>query len=374
MIIKIEKNIKTFINKCINNNINIINVEYIDNYALITISNKDYKRIKKISYYNKIKVIRNTGIRRLKDIFKMYWFDFLMILLFITIIFLESNVIVSVEIKHENRELKAKIEEIIKDKGIKPFILAKPLKELNSISDSILQENRNILDFISINREGMKLIVSIEERIIKIPEKEDNYCHIISNKDAIIKSITTYKGISLVEKNQSVKKGDILISGDLILNEEVKNQVCADGIIIGTTWYKINITYPKKESIEEFTKKHQYNLSVNNRLLLKNKYDHYKIDTKFKFLNIKFINIREKKIKEVKYSYDELVNKAINKAKDELKREKNNKIKIIDEKVLKVEEFNSKIELELFVSVEETIGTKKVGELIDTKQSIRYTN
>lgn len=374
MILKIEINIEKFINKCINSKINILDIEYHEKYALIRIDKRDYKRIKRLSYYTKIDTIKYTGLAGVKRIIKKYLFDFLMIFLFIGIIYIQSNVIVKVTIKHENKVLKEKIDTLIKEKGIKHYTIVKSNKELNEISDLILSSNRDILDFISITRNGMTYTVSLEERIIKSENKDDTYCHIKSNKDAIVKKITTYKGISLVEKNQSVKKGDILISGDLILNEEIKNNVCADGIVIGESWYKINVSYPLEIQEEYYTDKHKYNLSINNRLLLKNKYELYKIDNKFKFLNIKIIDIKEKNIKTIKYTKEEAIKLAIKKAEKELSKEKDSNFKIIDEKVLKVNEFNSKIELELFLSVEENIGIKELGDLSDTEQSVRHTN
>lgn len=374
MILKIEINIEKFINKCINSKINILDIEYHEKYALIRIDKRDYKRIKRLSYYTKIDTIKYTGLAGVKRIIKKYLFDFLMIFLFIGIIYIQSNVIVKVTIKHENKVLKEKIDTLIKEKGIKHYTIVKSNKELNEISDLILSSNRDILDFISITRNGMTYTVSLEERIIKSETKDDTYCHIKSNKDAIVKKITTYKGISLIEKNQSVRKGDILISGDLILNEEIKNNVCADGIVIGESWYKINVSYPLEIQEEYYTDKHKYNLSINNRLLLKNKYELYKIDNKFKFLNIKIIDIKEKNIKTIKYTKEEAIKLAIKKAEKELSKEKDSNFKIIDEKVLKVNEFNSKIELELFLSVEENIGIKELGDLSDTEQSLRHTN
>lgn len=374
MILKIENNIEKFIIKCISSNINILNIEYHDKYVLIKIDKKEYRKIKKLSYYTKIDIVKYTGIENIKRIIKKYLFDLFMIILFIILIYIQSNIIVKVTVKHENKNLKEIVNNLVRKNGIKPLTIAKNNRELNDISDKILNNNRDILDFISITRNGMTYTISLEERIIKNEIKEDSYCNIISNKDAVVNKITTYKGISLVEKNQSVKKGDILISGDLILNEEVKNRVCADGIVIGTTWYKINISYPLEEKEKILTKKHKYNVSINNRLLLKNKFKLYKIENKFKFLNIRIIDIREKEIKTIKYSKEDAIKLAIKKAENELSKKKDKNFKIIDEKVLKVNEFNSKIELELFLSVEENIGIKELGDLSDTEQSLRYTN
>lgn len=374
MIIRIEGNINRFLNKCINNNISILNIKYYDNYALVTINKNDYKKIKRISYYLKIDKVKNTGFLYIRDVLRKYWYDFLMIIVFIILIFLESNIIVSVDIKHENKELKSTIKQILNTYQIKPFTIVKSNQKLNEISDDILKNNRDILDFIAITRNGMNLSVSLEERIIREEPQVFPYCNIIANKDAVVNRITVYDGISLVEKNQSVKKGDIIISGDLILNEEIKSQVCADGVIIGNTWYKINITYPKSITEIKETGKKKYNLSINNRLLLKNKYKNYQIVTKFKLFNIKFVEIKETKEETINYDDQTVRRLAINKAKDELIKKKNGKIEIIEEKVLKDNDFNSKIELELFISVEEDIGTKKVGELNDPNESIQHSN
>lgn len=374
MIIRIEGNTSRFLDKCINNHINILNVKYFDNYILITINKNDYKKIKKISYYVKLTKVKNTGLTFIKDVLVKYWYDFLMIILFIILIYLQSNIIISVDIKHENQTLKDNVKSILYSYKIKPFTIAKSNKELNEISNDILRNNRDTLDFIAITKEGMHLKVSFEERIIKTIEDEASYCNIVSTKDAVVNKINVYKGISLIEKNQSVKAGDILISGDLILNEEIKEQVCANGEIIGTTWYKINVTYPKSQTIIKKTGKKSYNLSINNKLFLKNKYEKYQIETKFKIFNIKFVKIIETTEEKEEYSDEDVRKRAINKAKEELLKKKSHKIEIIEEKVLKESDFNSKIELELFISVKENIGIQKVGEINDPKQSIQHPN
>jgi similar to stage IV sporulation protein len=373
MIIIVYNNISRFINKCINNNINILNIKYTKSYALITIKREDYSKIKRLNLYTKIDIYKNTGIYYIKDVIKKYYYDFLMIILFLIIIYIQSNIIISVEIRHEDKNLTSKVSDILKNNGIKKFIFAKSIQELNKISDDILKDNRDILDFISINRNGMKLIVSLEERIITKPNIENTYCNITSLYDATIKRITTYKGISVIEKNQYVHKGDLLISGDITLNDEIKERVCADGVIIGNTWYKITVSYPKEITEFVYTNKHKYNISINNRLLLKNKYEYYETEVLFKIFNIKILNIKEKSINKTNLTSNEAIDLAIKKAEDELIKEKDDKITIISEKVLNVNEFNSKIELELFLSVEENIGNIEVGGYDDTRESIRHS-
>ena len=105
------------------------------------------------------------------------------------------------------------------------------------------------------------------------------YCNIISTKDSIITKVITHKGVELVEPNDSVSKGNILISGDITYNEETKKQVCAEGEVYGTTWYEIHLSIPtiKETIIKQNKKRYNIKLNYNNKTkrLLKTKYKDY---------------------------------------------------------------------------------------------------
>ena len=71
-------------------------------------------------------------------------------------------------------------------------------------------------------------------------KKNNKNCHIVALRDGVITSIKVNTGQRNVELQELVHKGDILISGDIMFNEEIKKQVCASGEILANTWYKIN--------------------------------------------------------------------------------------------------------------------------------------
>ena len=262
IIIKVKDNTKRFINKCVQNNINIYNIEYYKDYLLATINEADLKQIKKLNYYSKIKVYKVLGKKRVIKNIKDNLYNILLLIAFLLLIYLISNVIIEIEIKHESKTMIKRIDELLKEKNIKTFTLYKSNNELNKISDEIMQENREFIDFISITRTGMKYIVNIEERIIKDKEEEKERCHIIAKKEGVITKIDAKKGITLVEEGSLVKKGDILISGEIILNEEIKDNTCAKGDIKANVWYKINISYPLTETIKTYTKREKVNLKM----------------------------------------------------------------------------------------------------------------
>lgn len=200
IIIKVSSNTKRFIKKCLENNIYLYNITYYDDYILVTIKKSDLKQIKKLNYYSKITFYKHLGKRNILLKIKTNLYNIILLLIFISLLFVYSNIIISVEIKHENKDIINKINDLLVQNDIKRFTIVKSNQELNKISDKILAENREFLDFISITRHGMKYIINIEERIIKQDKKEEGYCHIIAKKDGVVSSIVANRGIIMVEK------------------------------------------------------------------------------------------------------------------------------------------------------------------------------
>ncbi len=269
-----------------------------------------------------------------------------------------------------------RIDELLKEKGIKSFTLYKSNNTLNKISDEITQENREFIDFLSITRTGMKYTVNIEERIIRKEEETKERCHIIAKKNGVITSIDTKTGVTLIEKGKLVNKGDILISGEIILNEEIKGNVCASGDIKANTWYKINISYPLTKTIKKYTKREKVNIKMYDKYFKKRLYENFDEKDIFKVGALHLVRQKEYTEETVNITHEDAKNLAIEEALVKLK-EKLGEIQIIDKKVLNSSTNNSKIELELFVSVNESIGEIQEyegREKIDTNESVQHTN
>lgn len=370
MIIRVDNNINRFIDKCLKYHINIININYFKNYLLVEIDEKDYKEIKRINYFSKIRIIKYKGKKGFINWIKNNYYDLLMIGLFILLIFINSNIIVRVDINHENRILKEKINNTLKEYNIDIFTLKKDNKELTKISDDILLKNRDIIDFISITRDGMRYIVNIEERILNNDIKNNKNCHIVALKDGVITSIKVNTGQRNVELQELVHKGDILISGDIMFNEEIKKQVCASGEILANTWYKIKVTYPLKYNNKIYTGKSRIQFYYNGNKFYNDNYSLYDEITLFKTSNFKIIKEIEYYNKEEQMTYSEAKNNALKEVDNQLMVNNNIKKDKIIKKVLKEYKKNSTIELEIFVETEENIGLiseYESGENIDTK-------
>ncbi len=370
IVIRVINHQDRFIKKCLQYKINLYRIKYEKDSMTVRIYEEDLERIVKLNYYSKIEVIRYLGIKGALLHLKQYFFDYLLLCIALFLLFLISNCIVEVEVKHENKELIKRVNAILKEKKITRFTIGKSLGDLNTLSDEILYENRDFLDWISINKVGMKYIVSFEERIIFKKEEKAPYCHVVASKNGVIHSIKAIHGVEVKEKSEYVKKGDIIISGEIILNEEVQDNVCAEGEVLAETWYKIHVTVPLNYEEREKTKNKRYNLIMNGNRLRKKKYEVLEDEKICKIGPLSLVREQEISINKKKYTEDEATKKGIDTAIERLLSKIGKKNTVLEQKVLNSSKNNSTIELEVFVSVLESIGTTQyfeVGEEFDSR-------
>lgn len=119
-----------------------------------------------------------------------------------------------------------------------------------------IRKNFNNISWVCAEIKGTNLIVHIKENYItEISVTEDKPYDIVSNCDAEIVSVLVRKGKSMVKVGDTVKKGDMLISGTIDVLDESGTKVFskfynADGDIVGKTVYEYKdtekINYEKK--------------------------------------------------------------------------------------------------------------------------------
>ena len=372
IVIEIEGSINRVINKCINNNIYLSDINYLNNDTIsCKINVKDYKKIKRLNYYSKIKFKDYDGIEKIKYEIKNNIIYIIIALFAFILMDIITSYIVDIEVIHSSSTIRKLIYQELENNNIKKYRLAYSYDEIEKIQNKILDNNKERLEWISISKDGMKYIVNAEERKINNITKEEGYRHIIASKDAYITKIISTKGENLVRSGDYVKKGDKLISGEIKLYENVKGNTLATGSVYGNVWYNVFISIPKKEEYQEYTGKERYNLNINNKILLRNKYQYFTQDNirELKILGFKMKIYKEKeyliKTREVDTNSDDLAREKI---KEKFKGIGN----IISQKVLKKEVNNSTIEYRVFVICNELVSKYEyyeVGDAIDTKSS-----
>ena len=172
----------------------------------------------------------------------------------------------------------------------------------SAVEIDFLSESKDV-SWININRRGTVAYVKVESKEVAPKDEESKgYASIVASRDCVIEEITVEKGVALVKKGESVRAGQVLISG--VLPSEVGGGFCyasgevigrySDNISVSVKSVKENIVYGEEELFERQLK--LFGISVNifkNYRQEQNKYDII-IKTKdvylFKRLPISFVS------------------------------------------------------------------------------------
>lgn len=133
---------------------------------------------------------------------------------------------------------------------------------LSKLESDILEKS-NKIGWININRRGTVAYVSIREKSANDSvEKDKNiFSNIVASRDCVIEAITVKSGIACVRAGDTVKKGELLISG-VVPSEFGGGFVRAEGEIIGAFSEKIEYTMPKEEAKKTYAKEQTNEISL----------------------------------------------------------------------------------------------------------------
>ena len=365
------KNVNNYLKRLITNKIELIDLKYNShNEAVVTIKYSDYLKLKTVRSSCDVKVTNTYGKLKIRNKIKRNYILLSSIILGIALIILLSNIIFSIEVIHTNKSVIELVGNELNKNGLKKYTFKKKYKDIKKIEDKILNDNKDKLEWISIDIIGTKYVVRIEERKIKNENNDNIYQDIVASKSGVIKKIIALSGEKKYEIDNFVSKGDTIIKGSITKPNNEVILTHASGLVYAEVWYQISVEYPYqyKEEILTGNKKNIYYLKfINKRLELFNfkKYKNFQKEPKILlYNNILPISLVKEKQYEVNiideiYTTEEVINKAITLAESRL-MSSNKKIDKIDKvSIIKKEEYDSKIKLELFISVIEEIGEVK---------------
>ncbi|MBQ6686981.1 MAG: sporulation protein YqfD [Bacilli bacterium] len=345
--------------------INVHDIKYLDNCVLLKILKKDFKQVQKFLISYDFKKEKEAGIFNLKEKIKKYNRFIIAVIFGIILIIFFSNIIVKVNVIHSKKEIRELVTSELEELGIKRLTLKKNYKEIEKIKKEILEKYPDRLEWLEIEVDGMVYNVRIEERIITDTKTENKYCHVVAEKSGVIRKIVTSRGVANVNLNSYVAKGDILISGEVKLNEEIKDNVCADGKVYAEIWYTVDVSLPLDYEIVTKTGKMRYNLmykdNVGEYIILNSRLKNKVVENQeiFSLLGRKFYLQKEYEtiVTKKKYIEEEALEMALKLAREKVNVKLEETEHIIAQKVLKKSINDSKMILEVFTSVEENIGT-----------------
>ena len=248
--------------------------------------------------------------------------------------------------------------------NIKKYSRVLSYEKREEIKEKIINNNKDKIEWMEIDRIGTKYIVKLEKRIKNNIKKEEDIRHVIAKKSGIIKKIVASDGEVVKKINDFVTKGDVIISGEIHKGEDIKDNVSADGEVYAEVWYKVKVTLPINYHEEKLTgnKKNVLNIKfIDKEFNLFNSYKNKEIKKNniySDFFGLFEINLNSEKEKNIIDDVNLMTNEdlgvelARNKILSTLKENEY----IISQKKLKTILNDSTINIEVFFKVYENIS------------------
>ena len=362
--IVVNENSNKFLNYLIYNKIYYDSLNKYNGYFVLDVSYDDYLYIRR---RYKCHIVKYYGKKNIVNIFENNKYVLLSLIISFMLLFLLCNTIFDIKINSDDKDIVNIINDSLKDNGIDVYKRKVSFNKLNSIKNKILGDNKDTLEWIEIREKGCIYYIDVTPRV-KSNNNVDNTSpsDIVAEKDGVIKHIVVHRGSKVIDNGDYVKKGDVLISGNIIKNENVIDKVHSEGVIYAETWKTVNISIPFKriDYVYKKTVNHYYLDIFGHEFTISGKYDSDNtINKKSIVLDKPYLFFKLYKEEKKIYDYNEVIlnaeeayNEALNRSADIINKKLSNDEYIISKKVLKKEVKRSKINLEVFFKVYEKIG------------------
>ncbi|WHY84761.1 sporulation protein YqfD [Neobacillus novalis] len=289
---------------------------------------------------------------------------------FLFIILFLSNVIWGIEIKGAKPATEYKIRKELDKMGVKIGKVQFFVKNVEGIQRQ-LTNNIGDLTWVGVELNGTTYHLQVVEK--NEPKKPEQLSpqNLVAKKKATIVNMFVETGQPVVERNDHVEKGQILVSG--VYGQEGNTElVAATGKVWGETWYKSNVKLPLITNFKVYNGKEKQKQS----LLVGSweipiwgfgkpefeKYETEKDVRKIHFLKwdlpISYVHrtMREREEFTREYTNEEAEKEALNMAKKQIKSELDEDAIIKDEKILHKSTKNGKVILDIHFKIIENIA------------------
>ncbi|KMJ60173.1 stage IV sporulation protein [Bacillus sp. LL01] len=290
------------------------------------------------------------------------------IVCFITV-FLLSNMVWSIEIKGAEPATEHKIMQELDKLGLKKGKFQFFIQDVESIQRS-LTDTISEITWIGVVLNGTSYHFEVVEK--NEPEKIEtlNPRSLVAKKKAMIAKIYVEKGQSMVQVDDYVEKGQVLVSG-LIGKEDNKRSIAAVGEVLGETWYLTKVDVPIKTKLPVLTGE-AYNRHYVKVGSLKvpvwgfftpefERQEEYDAERPFYFwkwkLPFSYVGntVHEQEIVERIYDDEEVIEQALKIGRDQVLSDLDEEAEIKGEKVLRTHKENGKVSVDIHYQVIENI-------------------
>lgn len=365
------RNIKRFINKLFKLRINIIDIVYKKDEVIFKVSYEDYLKINNIKTVYEVNIIGISGIRKIKLLLIKYNVFIIFFIFTIILICFMSRIVLSIEIDHQNKEIKDLISSELKEHGLTLFSFVKSYDEIQMIKEDIKKNNMDKIEWLEIERIGVTYTVKVIERINDEKTDDKHLVNVVAKSNGLIMDMYVKSGEIIKNKGDYVNKGDIIVSGIIKRNENIVDVVKACADVYAEVWYKVKLdsTFTYQEEIKSKNGKSSLIISIfgkDFKLFSINKANNgMDEDILFKssIVNIKLKNEIKTIVNTKKYSEEELLKKLEGMALNKINEKLSAKEKVLMQKTLKKQLDNDKMYIEVFFKVYKNIADVKQIQL-----------
>lgn len=361
------RNIERFIKRLIKEKIPLLKITQLNYKKIrILIYFDDYEKVNRLKTIYRITIVKTYGIVALKKRVKKHWFYLFSLAVAGVVLFILSHLIYQIEVIDLDKKVRDFLTTALKEEGVSPIQWKKSYDELQQVKKSILKKYQDEIEWMEIETVGTKYVVRVEMRKHTEKSKETEVRNIVASKDAIVRTVEATKGEIVKRNNDYVKAGDIIISGEIQLNEEVKNQVSATGTVYGEVWYEVEVEIPfQYYQVERTGRKNTVYVFefLNHRFELLNQMPFQEKESEVTkiwehlLLPIRFQKEKQEEVERTdeKLSKNDAIKKAVELGIQRMEEKLDEKEKIIDVKTLKTTQKKSKMVVDMFFTVYEDI-------------------
>ena len=187
-------------------------------------------------------------------------------------LYLLSSFIWTVRVEGNERLTEEELLSVCGEMGLKPGVWKRRV-DTEAITNGLLLRFSDI-SWVSVGVEGTDVTIKLAETIEKAERIDrETPCDIVAAQDGVIVQITAERGTPKVQAGDVVKKGDILISSELIIGLEGEEQhtayTAAEGTITARIWQKLTEEIPLryKEVVYNGVEKENHSLLFGEREL-----------------------------------------------------------------------------------------------------------
>ncbi len=370
------KNTKNFLNTLFRQKINMMEIKYKKNEVLIKVSYDDYKKILKSKTTCVISIVKTAGTKRIEQLYQKYKMSLLIFVISVFFIVFLSNFILFINIESSNNELKNVIKNELIKNNITLYTSKKSYKKLKEITENIKNDNLDQIEWIEFEQKGVVLNVKVIQRVDKKIKEYNKYQDIVASKNGYIRKIESRNGQLLKNIDDYVKKGDVIISGNIFRNDKVVGKVHASGKVYAEVWYIVKARQDLSyiDVSEKRLGKVGLSLFIYNKeiklLYFPKKVINAKTITLFhnNYFSIKLKKEKTYFFKNQIYSSNKLQKILEQKAKKDISKTLEKDEYIITEKTLKKYVKNGKMYIEVFFKCYEDIAEEKDIQKIGEKK------